>query len=66
MKKSKRKLKKWVKVTLNILLTILIGLILGFILKKGIDDFDERAKQCDLDRGYTCSYYDVRQYSLGK
>jgi hypothetical protein len=66
MKKSKRKLKKWVKVTLNILLTILIGLILGFILKKGIDDFDELAKQCDLDRGYTCSYYDVRQYSLGK
>ena len=66
MKKSKRKLRKWVKVTLNILLTISICLILGLIIKKGVDNFEELAKQCDQDRGYTCSYYDIRQYSLGK
>lgn len=66
MKKSKRKPKKWVRVTLTILLTILIGLILGLILKKGIDDFDELARQCDQSKGYTCTYYDIRQYSLGK
>lgn len=66
MKRTKRRLKKWVKVALYILLTISIGLILGFVLKKGLNDFDELARQCDQDRGYTCSYYDVRQYSLGK
>lgn len=64
--RNKRKLKTWVKVTLTILLTISIGLILGLIIKKGTDDFEELARQCDQDRGYTCSYYDVRQYSLGK
>lgn len=63
---KKRKFKTWVKVTLTILLTITIGLILGLILKKGVDDFEELARQCDQDRGYTCSYYEVRQYSLGK
>lgn len=66
MKRTKRRLKKWVKVTLYILLTISIGIILGLALKKGINDFDELARQCDQDRGYTCSYYEVRQYSLGK
>lgn len=64
--KKKRRLKKWVKNTLYILLTIVIGLILGLILKKGADDFEKLARQCDSDRGYTCSYYEVRQYSLGK
>lgn len=64
--KKKRKLKTWVKVTLTVLLTIIIGLILGLIIKKGVDDFEELARQCDQDRGYTCSYYDIRQYSLGK
>lgn len=64
--RKKRKLKTWVRVTLTILLTIIIGLILGLIFKKGVADFEELARQCDQDRGYTCSYYDVRQYSLGK
>lgn len=64
--RKKRKLKTWVKVILTVLLTIIIGLILGFILKKGSNDFEELARQCDQDRGYICSYYEIRQYSLGK
>lgn len=63
---KKRKLKTWVKVTLTILLIITIGLILGLIITKGINNFEELARQCDQDRGYTCSYYEVKQYSLGK
>lgn len=63
---KKLKLKYWVKVTLIVALTIIIGLILGLIIKKGVDDFEELARQCDQDRGYTCSYYEIRQYSLGK
>lgn len=64
--KKKRRLKKWVKVTLSILSTIIVGFILALILMKGANNFEELAKQCDKDRGYICSYYDVRQYSLGK
>lgn len=63
---KKLKLKPWVKKTLLIILTITIGLILGLIIKKGVENFEELARQCDQDRGYTCSYYDIRQYSLGK
>ena len=66
MKKSKCKLRKWVKVTLAILFTIIIALILIFVITKGAENFEELAIQCDKDRGYTCSYYDIRQYSLGK
>lgn len=66
MKRTKRRLKKWVRVTLHILLTIIIVLILGLAIKKGINDLGDLARQCDQDRGYTCSYYEIRQYSLGK
>ena len=66
MKKTKLKLRKWVKVTLAILLTIIAALILIILIMEGAKDFENLAKQCDKDRGYTCSYYDIRQYSLGK
>ena len=65
MKKTKLKLKKWVKVTLAILVTIITALIL-INLTEGAKDFENLAKKCDKDKGYTCSYYDIRQYSLGK
>lgn len=64
--KKKRKLKKWVKVTLKIILIIIIGLILGQIIKKGFNNYEKLASQCDREHGYTCSYYDIRQFSLGK
>lgn len=64
MKKSKLRLKKWVKITLAILLIILMALILILTIMKGVKGFEELAKQCDQDKGYTCSYYEIRQYSL--
>lgn len=64
--KKRYRLKKWVKVTLTIIEVIVLGLILGISLTKGANDFEELARQCDQDRGYTCTYYDIRQYSLGK
>lgn len=66
MKRTKRRLKKWVRYTLYTLLIIAIGFVLALILKSGMDNYDELARQCDEDRGYTCSYYEIRQYSLGK
>lgn len=63
---KKRKLKTWVKITLLVLLSTILSLILCLLIKKGVNDFEELARQCDQERGYTCSYYEVRQYSLGK
>lgn len=66
MKRTKRKLKKWVKNTLVIIAMIIVGIIISLIVKTGMNDFDELACQCDEVKGYTCSYYEVRQYGLGK
>lgn len=63
---KKIRLKNWVKNVLTILSVALISSILALIFIKSINDIDKLAKQCDADRGYTCSYYEVRQYSLGK
>lgn len=63
---KKYRLKKWVKVTLNILCAISVFIILALLVKKGVNDFEDLAKQCDKEYGYTCTYYDIRQYSLGK
>ena len=58
--KKKYRLKKWVKVTISVFI------ILALLVKKGVNDFEDLAKQCDKEYGYTCTYYDIRQYSLGK
>lgn len=63
---KKLKLKPWVKKTLTVLLTTTIVLVLGLIVKSEVGDFKELASQCDQDHGYTCSYYDIRQYSLNR
>ena len=60
--KRKYRLKKWVKVTL----AISVFIILALLVKKGVNDFEDLAKQCYKEYGYTCTYYDIRQYSLGK
>ena len=63
MKKvHKCKLKMWVKVVL----VLVIISILGICIYVGLKNFDDAAKQCDIERGYTCSYYDVRQYIINK
>ncbi len=62
MKKTKLKLKKRVKVTLVIITT----LIFTNLIMEGAKYFEKLANQCDEDKGYICSYYDIRQYSLGK
>lgn len=59
MKRVKRlKLRKWVKVV--IILTILIVLILNVSARS--KQTDKIAKQCDKEKGYICSYYEVKQY----
>ena len=62
--KKKRRLKKWVKVVLGILEFILFSLMILMLFKGISKRYDDLYKQCDESRGYTCSYYDMRQFSI--
>ena len=61
MKRKRRRLGPWVKVTL---LTIIGGLVLGFVLVKGLEGLNNMYEECDNAKGYTCSYYEARLYSI--
>lgn len=61
---KKRRLKKWVKYALGSLATISVVMILTMIFKQEMKSFNDVAQQCDLKKGYACSYYEIRQYSL--
>lgn len=66
MKTKKRRLKRWVRVTLIILFIIISSFILASLIDKNLTDYDKMAAGCDEEYGHTCSYYEVRQFSLGK
>lgn len=63
---KKRRCKKWVKYCLNVSLLFLIAIILTMLVKSQLSDYSKVAQQCDLEKGYVCSYYEIRQYGLGK
>ena len=63
---KKIRLKKWFKYTLGALVTISITIVLTMIFKQEMKLLNDMAHQCDAEKGYTCSYYEIRQYSLGK
>lgn len=56
---------KWKNVAIIVLL-FAFGLICGFLLFKGIDNLNQIANTCDKAKGHTCSYYEIKQYVLGK
>ena len=62
-KKKKYRLKKWVKEIVYGLLAIFILILFG-IFTKARNDCKEKDKRGDEARGYTCKYYDVRQYLI--
>ena len=59
---KKRRLKRWVRVTIGVLITLIFFGILTYFIVGGINNFNELARECDSDRGYTCSYYEINQY----
>lgn len=61
MKKRRRRLRSWVKVTLAV---IIGGVVLGLVLSEGLSRLDEMYEKCDNAKGYTCSYYEARLYSI--
>lgn len=61
----KRRLKKWVKVVIAIGIILLVSYILASMFESVMTDLEDSAKQCDLEKGSTCSYYETRQYIIG-
>lgn len=61
---KKRRCKKWVKYCLNVALLVFIAIIFALLVHSQLNDYSKVARQCDLEKGYTCSYYEIRQYGL--
>ena len=62
--KKKRRLKRWVRVTLKGMLAVLvIGVFYGLMVEAN-NNLNEMYEQCDNAKGYTCSYYEARLYSI--
>lgn len=57
---KRRRLRKWVKVTL-----VIVGVFAFYgIIKVGANNLNNMYEQCDNAKGYTCSYYEARLYSI--
>ncbi len=63
--KKKLKLRRWVKATLNVLGIIALAFLVSAIMKSGLDKYNRIAEECDNYHGYTCSHYEVEQWSRG-
>lgn len=62
--KKRIKLRKWARVTIAIILFIIASYLLAHFILDSMNEFEDVAKKCDEAKGYTCSYYDVRQYII--
>lgn len=68
MKKHKKyRLKKHIKRKVMKILVIVISLLLILLLiKKGLDNYDKLARECDQYYGETCTHYDINIYKNNK
>lgn len=66
MKKTvkKRRLKRWVRVTLKVIAFLVAALLLTLLFMKANNDLNDMYEACDNAKGYTCSYYEARLYSI--
>ena len=56
------KLRKWVLVVLAFIIFLIFLISLRCIYER----YNKLFNECDSEKGYSCSYYEMRQYSLGK
>ena len=66
MKKTvkRRRLKRWVRVTLKVIAFLVAALLLALLFMKANNDLNDMYEACDNAKGYTCSYYEARLYSI--
>ena len=61
---KRRRLKRWVRVTLKIVGGIAAVLVMALLFKVAGSRYNDMYEACDNEKGYTCSYYEARQYSI--
>lgn len=61
---KRRRLKRWVKVLLKVLLVLAIGGLFYLLFSITADRYNDMYEACDNAKGYTCSYYEARQYAI--
>lgn len=59
---KKRRLIRWVRVAIKVIITLIILGILTIFIGKVVCNYNDLASQCDKDKGYTCSHYEISQY----
>ena len=57
---KRRRLRRWVKVTLVGLMVVLVGAMFSITMER----YNNMYEQCDNAKGYTCSYYEARQFLI--
>lgn len=60
----RRRLKRWVRVTLKVIAFLVATLLLALLFMKANNDLNDTYEACDNAKGYTCSYYEARLYSI--
>ena len=61
---KRRRLKRWVRVTLKVIAFLVAALLSALLFTKANNDLNDMYEACDNAKGYTCSYYEARLYSI--
>lgn len=61
---KRRRLKRWIRVTLKVIAFLVAALLLALLFIKANNDLNDMYEACDNAKGYTCSYYEARLYSI--
>lgn len=61
---KRRRLKRWVRVTLKVIAFLVAALLLALLFIKANNNLNDMYEACDNAKGYTCSYYEARLYSI--
>ncbi|MEG1506939.1 MAG: hypothetical protein RR478_05540 [Bacilli bacterium] len=56
------RLKKGIKLSLYIIIFILLLLLLVYIINKRINAINKIVVACDKEYGYTCNYYQIKNF----
>ena len=57
---KRRRLKKEVKEALIIIALLIFG---GVLIVKGFNRINRIANMCDIEKGHTCTLYEVQEYA---
>ena len=58
----KKRLKRWVRVAIKVIITLIILGILTIFIGKISSNYNDLAMQCDQEKGYVCSHYEINSY----